>query len=180
MKFLFEFFPIILFFAAFKFKGIFFATAVAIAASVLQIAWSYMKNRKVEKPMLVSLAVIVVFGGATLLLHNETFIKWKPTILYGIFSGALVVSRIFFGKNLIKAMLDGKLEVPEKVWEWINYSWAAFFAVVGVLNLYVAFSYSTEVWVNFKLFGIMGLMFAFVLVQGIFLSRYIEDEEGES
>lgn len=177
MKFLFEFFPIILFFAAFKFRGIFVATAVAIAASIVQIGYSWLKNKKVEKPMIVSLAVIIVFGGATLLLHNETFIKWKPTILYGIFSASLVISRVFFDKNLIKAMLEGKIKVPEAVWEWINYSWAAFFAVVGALNIYVAYHFSTDTWVNFKLFGIMGLMFAFVIIQGVFLSRYIEDEE---
>ena len=176
MKFLFEFFPIILFFAAFKFKGIFFATAVAIAASIVQIGFSYIKNKKVEKPAIISLIVIIVFGGATLLLHNETFIKWKPTILYGIFSAALILSRALFGKNLIKAMLEGKIEVPEKVWEGINYSWGSFFAIVAVLNIYVAYNYPTDTWVNFKLFGIMGLMLIFVILQGLVLSRYIEEK----
>lgn len=177
MKFLFELFPVILFFAAFKFKGIFVATAVAIAASILQIGYSYIKNKKVEKPMVLSLVLIVVFGGATLLLHNETFIKWKPSILYGIFAGALFVSRVFFSKNLIKAMLGEKIKLPEPVWDRVNYTWAAFFAAVAALNIYVAYSFSTNTWVNFKLFGIMGLMFAFVIIQGIFLSRYMEDEE---
>ncbi len=179
MKFLFEFFPIMLFFAAFKFRGIFFATAVAIVASILQIGYSYIKNKKVEKPMIISLVVILVFGGATLLFHNETFIKWKPTILYAIFGGALFVSRMFFNRNLIKAMLESQITVPEKVWEWINYSWAAFFSFVAVLNIYVAYNYTTETWVNFKLFGIMGLMFIFVIIQGIFLSKYVEEEKAE-
>ena len=176
MKFLFEFFPIILFFAAFKLKGIFFATAVAIAASIIQIGFSYIKNKKVEKPMIISLVIIVVFGGATLLLHDETFIKWKPTILYAVFSTALVLSRLLFGKNLIKAMLAGKMAAPDRVWEWINYSWAGFFAFVGALNIYVAYNFPTETWVNFKLFGIMGLMFIFVIIQSLFLSRYIEEK----
>ena len=177
MKFLFEFFPIILFFTAFKVKGIFFATAVAIAASIIQICYAYFKNRKVEAPMIISLVIIVVFGGATLFLHNETFIKWKPTVLYGIFSAALLMAKVFFDKNLIMAMLSGKIEVPEPVWEWINYSWAAFFAVVALLNIYVAYHYSTAAWVNFKLFGIMGLMLIFVILQGLMLSRYIKEEE---
>jgi len=175
MKFLFEFFPVLLFFAAFKVKGIFFATAVAIAANVLQIAYARIRNGKVEKPMLVSLVLIIVFGGATLLLRDETFIKWKPTILYAFFSVSLVASRRFFDKNLIKAMLQGKIEVPEEVWDKLNYSWAGFFALVAAINIYVAYSFPTDVWVNFKLFGIMGLMFVFVIIQGIMLSRHMED-----
>jgi len=175
MKFFVELFPVILFFAAFKIKGIFFATAVAIAAGIVQIVYSLVRNGKVEKPMIVSLVLIIVFGGATLLLHDETFIKWKPTILYAFFSVSLVVSRKFFGKNLIRAMLNGKIEVPEEVWERLNYSWAGFFAVVAALNIFVARSFPTNMWVNFKLFGIMGLMFVFVIIQGVMLSRHIED-----
>ncbi len=176
MKLLFEFFPIILFFTAFKLKGIFFATAVAIAASIIQISYAYFKNKKVETPMIISLVIIIIFGGATLFLHNETFIKWKPTVLYAIFSSALILSRIFFNKNLVMAMLAEKIEVPEAVWEGINYSWAVFFAFIAVLNIYVAYHYSTNIWVNFKLFGIMGLMFIFVIIQGVVLSRYIKEE----
>ncbi len=177
MKFLFEMFPIILFFAAFKFKGIFFATGVAIAASIVQIGYTYIKNKKVEPPMLISLAVILVFGGATLIVHNEIFIKWKPSILYWIFAVVLFFARVIWKKNLIQAMLAKSIEVPGEVWERLNFSWAFFFAVMGGLNLFVAYHFPTDVWVNFKLFGTLGLMLVFVIVQGFMLSPYIKEEE---
>lgn len=177
MKFLFEIFPIILFFAAFKVKGIFFATGVAIAASIVQIGYAYFKNKKVEPQMLISLAVILVFGSATLIVHNEIFIKWKPTILYWIFAMVLLSARVIWKKNLIRAMLGDKIAVPEEVWERLNYSWAIFFALMGGLNLYVAYNFSTNIWVNFKLFGTLGLMILFVIIQGIILSPYIKEEE---
>ncbi len=175
MKFLFEMFPIILFFAAYKFKGIYVATSVAIAASIIQIAFTYVKNRKVEKPMLISLAVIVVFGGATLLVHNEMFIKWKPTVLYWIFACAMLVGRYLFDKNFIKMMLSKQIEMPENIWERLNLMWGIFFAVVGCLNLFVAYRFSTDIWVNFKLFGILGCMIVFIVIQGVMLAPYIKD-----
>lgn len=177
MKFLFEMFPIILFFAAFKVKGIFFATGVAIAASIIQICYTYYKNKKVDPPMWIGLAVILVFGGATLIVHNEIFIKWKPSILYWIFSVVLLAARIIWKKNLIQAMLGKQIQVPAEVWERLNYSWAFFFAIVGGLNIYVAYHFPTNIWVNFKLFGILGLMFLFVIIQGFMLSPYIREEE---
>ncbi|NLV67305.1 MAG: septation protein A [Spirochaetes bacterium] len=178
MKFLFEMFPIILFFAAFKYKDIYFATVVAIAASILQISYSYIKNKKVEPPMLIGLVVIIFFGGMTLLLHNEIFIKWKPTILYWIFTVVLLAARIVWKKNLIQSMLGKQIQVPSEVWERLNYSWIIFFAAVGGINLYVAYHFPTNIWVNFKLFGILGLMFIFVVLQGFMLSPYIR-EDGE-
>ena len=177
MKFLFEMFPIILFFAAFKFRGIFFATGVAIAASLLQIGYTYLKNKKIEPPMLISLAVILVFGGATLIVHNEIFIKWKPTILYWIFAMVLFTARIIWKKNLMQSMLGKQINVPAPVWERLNYSWSAFFALMGGINLFVAYHFPTNIWVNFKLFGIFGLMIVFVIIQGVMLSPYIKEDE---
>ena len=174
MKFFFEFFPIILFFAVFKVKGIYYATAAAMAASVCQIAYSYVRSRKVEPAMWVSLAVLSVFGGFTLILHNEAFIKWKPTVLYWIFSVTLAVSRAAFGKNLIRSMMGGQITLPENVWERLNASWAVFFAVLGAVNLFVAFRFSTAVWVNFKLFGILGCMLVFVVAQSLLLAPHLE------
>ncbi len=178
MKFLFEMFPIILFFAAYKFKGIYVATSVAIAASIIQIAFAYFKNKKVEKPMIISLVVIVVFGGATLLVHNELFIKWKPSVLYWIFSGVLLVGRYGFNKNIVQSMLQKQIDVPLPVWERLNIIWALFFTTVGFVNIYVAYNFSTNVWVNFKLFGILGFMLIFVIIQSIILAPHIK-ETGE-
>jgi intracellular septation protein len=179
MKFLFDLFPIILFFIAFKLEGIYVATAVAIAASVGQIGWLWLRGRKIDAMLWVSLAIIVVFGGATLLLHDETFIKWKPTVLYWLFACVLGASALFFHKNLIRAMLGEQIQLPEPAWSKLNFSWIGFFACMGVLNLYVAFNFPTDTWVNFKLFGGMGLMLAFVIGQGLFLAKYVEQNESK-
>ena len=178
MKFLFDFFPIILFFAAFKLYGIYTATAVAIVATFAQIGWVWLKHRKVDTMLWVSLAIITLFGGATLFLHDETFIKWKPTVLYWLFAVVLGVSAGLFRKNLIRTMMEKQFSAPDFVWRNLNLSWMGFFLLMGVLNLYIAFNYSTDTWVNFKLFGGMGLMFAFVILQGLLLSKYIEEEKG--
>jgi intracellular septation protein len=179
MKFLFDLFPIILFFIAFKLEGIYVATAVAIAASVGQIGWLWLRGRKIDAMLWVSLAIIVVFGGATLLLHDETFIKWKPTVLYWLFAGVLSTSELLFRKNLIRAMLGEQIQLPDPAWRKLNFSWVGFFACMGFLNLYVAFNFSTDNWVNFKLFGGMGLMLAFVIGQGLFLAKYVEQNESK-
>jgi len=179
MKFLFDMFPVILFFAVFKLYGIYEATAVAIVATFAQIAWTYFRHRKVEPMMWVSLGVITVFGGATIYLHNETFIKWKPTVLYWLFAGALLIAAAFFKKNLIRAMMEKQVELPAPVWNRLLMSWIAFFAVMGVLNLYVAFNFSTDAWVNFKLFGGMGLMLLFVIGQALMLAKYVQEKNPE-
>jgi intracellular septation protein len=176
MKFLFDLFPVILFFAAFKFYGIFVATGVAIAATFGQIGWVWYRHRKVEPMLWISLAIIVVFGGATLLLHDETFIKWKPTVLYWLFGAVLVAADRFFDKNLIQLLMGKQLTLPPLVWARLNLSWAAFFVALGGVNLFVAFNYSTDAWVNFKLFGVMGLMLVFVVLQGLFLAKYMKEE----
>ncbi len=179
MKFLFDMFPIILFFAVFKLYGIYEATAVAIVATFAQIGWVYFRHRKVEPMMWVSLGVITVFGGATIYLHNETFIKWKPTVLYWLFAGALLIAAAFFKKNLIRAMMEKQVELPAPVWGRLLASWIAFFAVMGILNLYVAYNYSTDTWVNFKLFGGMGLMLLFVIGQALMLAKYVQEKNPE-
>jgi intracellular septation protein len=179
MKFLFDLFPIILFFAAFKAFGIYIATGVVIAATAAQIGWVWHRHGKVDTMLWISLGLVVVFGGATLILHDETFIKWKPTVLYWLFATTLFGSAQFFGKNLIRAMMDKQVELPEALWGRLNYAWIAFFAVMGVLNLYVAFNFSTDTWVSFKLFGGMGLMIVFIVLQGVVLAKYLPDEKEE-
>lgn len=177
MKFLFDLFPVILFFATFKLAGIFAATTVAIVATLAQIGWVKWHHGKVDGMLLASGVIVVVFGGATLLLHDETFIKWKPTVLYWLFALVLFTAEILWKKNLIRSMMQEQLTLPDAVWRTLNHAWAAFFAVLGVVNLYVAFHYSTESWVNFKLFGATGLMLAFVVAQSLMLSKYVEEKE---
>ena len=175
MKLLIDFFPIFLFFAAFKIWGIYIATAVAIAATVVQIGYLHFKHGKVEPMQWLSLGVIVLFGGATLLSQSDTFIKWKPTVLYWLMGGALLGGQLFFRKNLLKSLMGAQMDLPESAWRTMNWSWTGFFAVMGVLNLWVAYTFDTDTWVNFKLFGGMGLMLVFVLAQAVYLSRYMKE-----
>lgn len=177
MKLLFDLFPVILFFAAFKFFGIYVATATAIAATIAQVAWTKWRHGKVDTMLWVSFGIIIVFGGATLLLHDETFIKWKPTILYWVFATTLLFSNLLFKKNLMRTLMQEKLTLPVRVWNRVNLSWSLFFAVLGIVNLYVAFNYSTDAWVNFKLFGTTGLMLVFVLLQAVALSKYMDEDK---
>ncbi len=177
MKLLIDFFPIILFFAAFKVWGIYTATAVAIVATVLQIAYLRVRHGKVEPMQWVSLGVIVVFGGATLLAHSETFIKWKPTVLYWLMGGALLIAQLVFRKNLIRSLMGAQMALPDNAWRVLNWSWAGFFAIMGVVNLWVAYTFDTDTWVNFKLFGGLGFMLVFVVAQALYLSRYLKEEE---
>ncbi|MDR6215184.1 septation protein A [Paracidovorax wautersii] len=177
MKLLIDFFPIILFFAAFKVWGIYTATAVAIVATVLQIAYLRVRHGKVEPMQWVSLGVIVVFGGATLLAHSETFIKWKPTVLYWLMGGALLIAQLVFRKNLIRSLMGAQMTLPDNAWRTLNWSWAGFFAIMGVVNLWVAYTFDTDTWVNFKLFGGLGFMLVFVVAQALYLSRYLKEEE---
>ena len=177
MKFLFDLLPVILFFVVFKFAGIYAATAVAIAATITQVGWLKLRRRKVDTTMWVSLAIIVVFGGATLLLQDETFIKWKPTVLYWLFGSALLASQLLFRKNLIRSMMSEQIVLPELVWNRLNWSWIGFFGFMGAANLYVAYNFSTDAWVNFKLFGGMGLMLVFIVLQALYMSRYLQEKE---
>jgi intracellular septation protein len=177
MKLLFDLFPIILFFVAYKLADIYVATAVAIVATMVQIAWLKARRRPVENMQWASLAIIVVFGGMTLLFQDETFIKWKPTVLYGLFAVGLIGYRLSSGKNAIQMMMGKQVTLPDPIWERLNVAWAGFFAAMGLLNIVVAYGFSTDTWVNFKLFGTLGLTFAFVLLQALYIGRFVEDEK---
>ena len=180
MKLLLDFFPIILFFVAYKVWGIYAATGVAIAATVVQLAYMRIKTGKTEPMQWVSLAIIVVFGGATLLAHNEDFIKWKPTVLYWVMGTVLLIGQLVFNKNFIRTLMGTQIQLPDPVWKNLNWGWTGFFAVMGALNLWVAFNFDTDTWVNFKLFGGMGLMIVFVIAQAIYLSRHVKEEEPDA
>jgi len=159
---------------------VFAATATAIAATFAQVGWVKYRHGKVDTMLWVSLGIITVFGGATLLLHDETFIKWKPTILYWFFAAALLFSALVLKKNLMRSLLQEKMALPDFVWHRLNLSWSAFFALLGILNLYVAHNFSTAAWVNFKLFGATGIMLVFILAQSALLSKYVEEDKKES
>jgi intracellular septation protein len=177
MKFLFDLFPVILFFVAYKFGGIFVATGVAIVATFVQIGWVWFRHRKVDTMLWVSLVIVTLFGGATLLLQDETFIKWKPTVLYWLFAAVLAGGVLFMKKNLMKSLLSEQMQLPDEAWNTMNLSWIGFFIFMGFANLAVAFNFSTDTWVNFKLFGGTGLMLCFVLVQGLMLSKHMEEKK---
>jgi intracellular septation protein len=176
MKLLFDFFPLALFFAAWSLYDIFVATATAIVATVMQVAWSWLKHRRVDNMLWMTLAIMVVFGGATLISRDPLFIKLKPTVLYWLFAAALAGAQLFFGKNLIRALMEKQMSLPDPVWIKVNASWIGFFAAMGLLNLYVAYTYSEAVWVKFKVFGGIGIMLVFVVVQALVLARHVEDK----
>lgn len=177
-KFLFDLFPLILFFVAFKFSDIFTATAVAIAAGVIQFIWLKATGKTIEAMHWINLSVIVVFGGATLIFHNDVFIKWKPTVLYWLFACILLAGKWIFQRNVIQKIMGSQIEMPPAIWDKLNLSWASFFILSGGLNLYVAFSgqYTEAQWVNFKVFGLMTLLLVFVVGQSLWLSRHMKDE----
>jgi intracellular septation protein len=181
-KFLFDLFPLLLFFIAYRYAGIYTATAVAITASVLQILWLKLTGRPIEGMHWINLGVIVIFGGATLWLHSDVFIKWKPTVLYWLFGAALLIGRWVFKRNLIRRLLDKQIALPEPVWDKLNAVWALFFLAAGAVNLYVAFSghFSESEWVTFKAFGLMGLMIVFVIAQSVWLGRHLQAPAGAS
>ncbi|MEO6423542.1 MAG: septation protein A [Candidatus Nitrotoga sp.] len=177
MKLLFDLFPVIMFFVAFKMFNVYVATGTAIAATIAQIGWVKWRQGKVDSMLWVSFAIIAVFGGATLILHDETFIKFKPTVLYWLFAAILLGSNLFLKKNLMRTLLKEKITLPTKVWNQVNLGWSLFFVLLGVLNLYVAFNFSTDAWVNFKLFGTTGMMLVFVLLQAMVLSKYVQEDK---
>ncbi|OZI45355.1 septation protein A [Bordetella genomosp. 5] len=175
-KFLFDLFPLLLFFIAYRYADIYFATKVAIAASVLQIAWLKIRGKPIDAMNWVSLIVIAVFGGLTIYLHSDTFIKWKPTVLYWLFGGALLFSRYVLKRNLLEKFMGKQITLKSAhVWDKLNLMWAAFFAVAGALNLYVAFSgaFTEEQWVSFKAFGLLIMTLLFVVGQSFWLGRHL-------
>lgn len=175
MKFLFDLFPVALFFVAIQFWDIYVATAVAIAATLAQVGWLALRRKRIEPMLWASLVIILVFGGLTLYLRDKTFILWKPTVLYWLF-GAVLAGAALAGRNLIRALLGGEMQLPEPVWGRLNWSWVGFFTFMGFANLYVAFHYSEKIWATFKLFGGMGLMLVFIVVQSLVLAKYMQDE----
>jgi intracellular septation protein len=198
-KLLFDLFPVIIFFIAYKIgdanaeatrafmagvglpqptgvggkPGIYLATLVAIVASFAQIGWVKLRGHKVEIMLWVSVGIIVLFGGATLWLHDESFIKWKPTVLYWIFA-VIIFGGAALGRNVIKSVMNAQMELPDPAWSRLNASWGGFFSFMGLANLVVAFNFSTDTWVNFKLFGSLGLMLVFVIGQSMMLTRYLD------
>jgi intracellular septation protein len=174
MKFLVDFFPIALFFIAYKIWGIYVATAVAIATSVIQVSYEWIRFRKVDKMQWATLVLIGVLGGATLFFHDEMFIKWKPTIINWLFAAVFWGSH-YIGKDpIIKRMMNSQVNLPSDVWARLNMSWVGFFFISGVANIYVAYHFTTNAWVNFKLFGVLGMTFFFVILQAVYLSRYVK------
>lgn len=175
MKFLFDLFPVILFFIAFKFSGIYVATAFAIGATLLQIGWLWIRRQKIDAMLWISFITIVVFGGATLWLHDESFIKWKPTILYFVFAAALIIAQ-FLGKQPLRALLGKQIKIDDLSWKHLTIAWAIFFIFLGVLNIVVAFNFSTEKWVTYKLFGNTAITFVFVVAQTFWLAKKAQRE----
>ena len=205
MKILFDFLPIMLFFGMFKYAEghkdwaasiatdwlgfmvsggvvgpaeapVLLATVVVIVATLAQILWIKARGRKVDTMLWVSLALVTVLGSATIYFHSESFIKWKPTVLYWVMGGSLLMGQLVFRKNGIKSLMGAQMSLPDPVWRTVNLSWVAFFTVMGFLNLWVAFNFPTSTWDNFKLFGGMGLMLVFVLAQAVFLNKHIKPD----
>ena len=167
MKLLFDFFPIFIFFVCFKYFGIYAATAIAMAASVLQVIIYRLKHQRYEKMHIISLSLILVLGGATLFFHNPLFIKWKPTGIYWLSALAFLGSAFIGKKTIIQKMMEGNVSLPPKIWGRLN---------MGAVNIYVAYHYETDVWVNFKLFGGAGFTLLFVFLQAIYLTKHIQDD----
>jgi intracellular septation protein len=174
-----DFIPVILFLIAFKMYGIYVATTVGIVATALQVVVTKLVRKKFDNQQLVTLAVFVVFGGMTLYFHNPIFVKWKPTIVFWVFGIAFLLSQFIGDKPIAQRMLEKVLEgnaaLPAKIWSRLNVAWAGFFLLLGALNLYVAYNFDTDVWVNFKVYGIMGILLIFSFVQAIFLSRFLAE-----
>ncbi|MBI3546831.1 MAG: septation protein A [Gammaproteobacteria bacterium] len=187
MKFLYDLFPLLLFFAAFKLYDIYVATAVAIVASFLQVGLYWLRHRRFETMHLITLAIIAVFGGMTLLLHDDTFIKWKPTLVYWILASLALVSQWWGNKTLIERMMSSQISLPAAVWKRLNLSWGIFFLILGAVNIYVAFYYGLDldaetrrnIWVNFKVFGLLGITFVFVIGQAVFMAKHMQHKPSD-
>lgn len=177
MKLLFDYFPVLLFFICYKLFGIYPATAVAMGASVIQVFLHRLKHQRYEKMHLISMSLIMVLGGATLFFHNPWFIKCKPTGIYWLSSLVLFGSRFIGKTTLIEKMMGGNIQLPSQIWSRLNAAWAFFFIGLGALNLYVAYHYDTDVWVNFKLFGGAGFTLLFVFIQSLYLTRHIIEKD---
>lgn len=179
MKILIDFFPILLFFGAYKFYDIYFATGVLMAATALQMALIYAIDRKLQAMHKITLALILVFGTLTLVLHDDRFIKWKPTVLYAAMAIALAVAVWAMKKNFLKLLLGSQLELPDPVWKRLNIAWIIYCTFMALINGYVAAYYSTEAWVNFKLWG-YAFPLTFIIGQGFYIARYLKSDKPEN
>ncbi|MAL98667.1 MAG: septation protein A [Alteromonadaceae bacterium] len=178
MKQFLDFIPLIVFFAVYQYSGdMISATIALIIVTTAQVAFMWLRFRKVEKVHLITLAAVVVFGGLTVLLNDNTFIMWKPTIVNWVLAAVLLGSHLLLGKNLIRKMLAANMKLPETVWARLNTAWVLFFVLTGALNLYIAFNFSQETWVNFKVFGLLLLTLGFAVAQILLLSRHLKEEE---
>jgi intracellular septation protein len=180
MKLLFDFFPILLFFLGYKFYGIYTATIIAMAASLLQVGFFWFKHRKVEITHTITLILILVLGTATLFSQNTMFIKWKPTAIYWVFSLLFLGSQIIGAKPFIQRLMDNKITLPQNVWQRLNLSWALFFGCMGGVNIYIAYQFSTDIWVNFKLFGTLGSTVVFGILQSLYMAKYLKAPQEEN
>lgn len=177
MKFLHDLFPVILFFIAYKLYDFYMATAVIIVATLIQVSVGWLKNRRVEKMHLATLLLVLLFGGLTLYLKDPMFLKWKPTVVNWLFAVVFLGSQFIGRMSLVERMMHKSVTLPAPIWTRLNLAWTLFFVTMGVVNLYVAFNYSEEIWVNFKLFGMMGMTFLFIIAQAFYLSRYMSEPE---
>ena len=173
MKQLLDFIPLIIFFTVYKLHDIYAATGALMATTLLQMIVVWFMYKKLERSQLITLALVLVFGAMTLFFHNEAFIKWKVTVLYAAFGSALWISQFLFQQPLLKKMLGKEMSLPDTVWNRINFSWGLFFWILGALNVYIAFYLPTEIWVDFKVFGVLGLMLVSTLLTGIYIYRYL-------
>lgn len=174
---LFEFFPIILFFIAFKLYDIYVATAVVMAATIVLVTYNWFRYGKVETMRWITLALVVIMGGATLLLHDEQFIKWKLSIIEWLLGLVFLGSQFIGDKPIIERMMSSSLTLPTIIWQRLNSIWASFFISIGFLNLYVMYHYSTNDWVNFKTFAVPSLMLLLFIIQMVFLYKYLPESE---
>jgi intracellular septation protein len=182
MKLLFDFFPVLAFFIAYYIpddltQRMYFATAVTIVAVIIQISMYWIIYRRFEKMHLITLAIILMLGGLTLLLQDKRFFMWKPTAVNWLFAVAFLISEFIGKKPLIQRMMDHAITIPENVWYTLNRSWIAFFIFSGTINLMVAYRFAEDIWVNFKVFGILGMTMLFAIGQAFYLARYMTEPE---
>lgn len=180
MKLLFDLFPVVLFFIAYKMYDLYVATAVIIVATFIQVGYVYLRHKRVEKIHIITLVLIIILGGLTLALQDEAFIKWKPTLVNWGFALVFLGSHYIGQKTIIERMMSQAISLPDEIWVRLSWLWIAFFVLSGVTNLYVAYMFDTDTWVNFKLFGLMGMTLVFILIQGFYISRYIQESDSEA
>ncbi|WLT02163.1 septation protein A [Snodgrassella alvi] len=177
MKAVFEFLVVILFFTTYALtKNIILATEVAIAAGIIQAVWCLFKYRRLQTMQWVSLLLIVILGGATVILKNERFIMWKPTALFWVMSVGLLISHLC-GKNVLKSTIGKEISMPDPAWHKLTYIWVIFLLALGALNLWVAYTFTVPQWVNFKLFGSTTILFLFLVGQTVYISQYTKKDE---